>query len=322
MASLCSDAYENSEALEKIPSAFRRRMVAYDFSKEILSEKNQFDNADVILIDLIDERFDLIALPSGQTVTHSNELAESGILEDPSIGGFKVITQGSMERRRLWFQGMQKFFALLKQRKKLDRVLINKVFWASAFEKPSTCPFPIASTSIEKANTELTWMYEVLSHELAGHQFLDFASSHLTADEFHRWGASPFHYCEGYYQEALSQIKQKTASSDEVIYAFPVEACSYSPFISKGAKLTVAAIEADGEIFAHCSLVADGRIHDSGSFAFYLIVDGVRRDVRWYDASQNARFLAPETYKTLEVMAFYKDVIEEQLSTKCTVESM
>ncbi|MDD2123137.1 DUF6270 domain-containing protein [Pseudomonas monteilii] len=322
MASLCSEAYENSEALEKIPSAFRRRMVAYDFSKEILSDKNQFDNADVILIDLIDERFDLIVLPSGQTITHSNELTESGILEDPSVEGFKVITQGSMERRRLWLEGMQKFFALLKQRNKLDRVLINKVFWSSAFEKPSTSPFPVASTFIEKANAELAWMYEVLSHELAAHQFLEFSTSQLTADEFHRWGVSPFHYSEGYYQEALSQIKQKTANSDEAVSEPAVEARSYSPFVSKGAKLTVAAIKADGEIFAHCSLVTEGRIHDSGSFAFYLVVDGVRRDVRWYDASQNARFLAPETYKTLEVMAFYKDVLEEQLSAKCTVESM
>ncbi len=61
MASLCSEAYENEEALSRIPSAFRRRMVACDFSKEILSAKDKFAAADVILIDLIDERFDLIA---------------------------------------------------------------------------------------------------------------------------------------------------------------------------------------------------------------------------------------------------------------------
>ncbi|MDD2129117.1 DUF6270 domain-containing protein [Pseudomonas sp. 17391] len=321
MASLCSEAYENSEALEKIPSAFRRRMVAYDFSKEILSEKNQFDDADIILVDLIDERFDLILLPSGQTVTYSNELTESGILEDTSIEGFKIIPQDSMERRRLWFQGMQKFLALLKERNKLDRVLINKVFWSSAFEKTSETSFPVASTFIEKANAELAWMYEVLSHELANHQFLEFAPSLLTADEFHRWGASPFHYCEGYYKEALSQIKQKSATLNAVSEV-PRTPRPYTPFVSKGAKLTVAGIKADGEIFAHCSLVTEGKLHDSGSFAFYLVVDGVRRDVRWYDASQNARFVAPETYKTLEVMAFYKDIFEEQLSAKCAVESI
>ena len=318
MASLCSDAYENSEVLENIPSAFRRRMVAYDFSKEILSKNNQFDNADVILIDLIDERFDLIVLPSGQVLTHSNELTESGILEDPSIEGFKSIPQGSMERRRLWFEGMQKLLVFLKQKNKLDRVLVNKVLWSSAFEKPSKTKFPVASIFIEKANTELTWMYEILSHELAEHQFLEFSSSLLTADEFHRWGASPFHYCEGYYKEALLQIQLKSASSYETVSA--AKARSYAPFVSKGAKLTVAAIKADGEIFAHCSLVTEGRLHDSGSFAFYFVVDGIRSDVRWYDTSQNARFRVPETYKTLEVMAFYKDIFEEQLSAKCTVE--
>lgn len=322
MASLCSAAYANEDALQRIPSAFRRRMVAYDFSKAMFSENNQFSDSDIILIDLIDERFDLVALPSGQIITLSNELTESGLLEDPSITGFRVIPQGSMERRRLWFQGMQKLFAFLKDRNKLDRVIINKVFWSSRFEKDSNTIFPVAPAFIEKANAELNWMYEVLSHELAEHQFMSFSPSLLTADEQHRWGISPFHYCEGYYVEALTQIRKKTENPNAAIIDSPSKPRPYPPFISLSAKLTVAAFRADEEIFAHCSLVIDGKFQDSGSVAFYLVVDGTRRDVRWYDTSRDARFPVPSSYETLEVIAFYKDALEEQLSAKCNVEQI
>jgi hypothetical protein len=322
MASLCSVAYMNEEALQRIPSAFRRRMVAYDFSKAIFSENNQFDSSDIILIDLIDERFDLVALPSGQIITLSNELTESGLLEDSAIAGFRIIPQGSMERRKLWFQGMQKLFAFLRERNKLDRVIINKVFWSSKFDKDSETSFPVARAFIDKANAELDWMYDALSHELPEHQFISFPPSLLTADEQHRWGVSPFHYSEGYYVEALSQIRKKAEEQNEAVAETPPTTHPHPPLVSSGAKLTVAAVKADQEIFAHCSLATGGNIQYSGNVAFYLVVDGARRDVRWYSASRDARFPVPSSYETLEVIAFYKDPLEEQLSAKCNVEEV
>lgn len=322
MASLCSEAYANEDALQRIPSAFRRRMVAYDFSKAMFSEANQFNDSDIILIDLIDERFDLVALPSGQLITLSNELTESGLLEDPSIKGYSIIPQGSPERRKLWLQGMQKLFAFLKDRNKLDCVIVNKVFWSSRFEKESETHFPVAPALVEKANAELNWMYDALAHELAEHQFISFPPSLLTADEQHKWGVSPFHYCEGYYVEALSQIRNKFAHLHEAVTESPFVPRPFPPLISSGAKLTVAAFKADEEVFAHCSLVIDGRLQENGNFAFYFVIDGARRDVRWYDASPDARFRIPETYDTLEVMAFYKDAAEDQISAKCNVEQI
>jgi len=322
MASLCSEAYANEDALQRIPSAFRRRMVAYDFSKAMFSEANQFNDSDIILIDLIDERFDLIALPSGQLITLSNELTESGLLEDPSITGYKIISHGSPERRKLWLQGMQKLFSFLKDRNKLDRVIVNKVFWSSRFEKETDTPFPVAPTVVEKANAELNWMYNALAHELAEQQFISFSPSLLTADEQHKWGVSPFHYCEGYYIEALTQIRRKFANLHEAVAESSFVPRPHPPLISGDAKLTVAAFQADEEVFAHCSLVIDGQLQENGNFAFYLVIDGARSDVRWYEASPDARFRIPGKYDTLEIMAFYKDAAEDQISAKCTVEQI
>ncbi|MFG0851055.1 DUF6270 domain-containing protein [Pseudomonas sp. FYR_2] len=320
MASLCSDAYDNDEALSRIPSAFRRRMVSCDFSKEILSAKDKFSNADVILIDLIDERFDLISLPTGQLLTNSNELAESGLLDDDAALGHTVIKQGSNERRKLWLQGMQKFFEFLTELGKLDQVIINKVFWSSRFDKVTDKPFPVAHAIIESANQELSWMYESLGGLLRKDQFLDFSPSLLTADEQHRWGPSPFHYCNSYYREALAQIITKTIAPTEA--TDHLLSAPHSPLVSSGVKLNVAAYKTNNGVFAHCSLVKDGSIHESGCFAFYLVVNGSRHEVRWYDTSPSARFELPENTSNLEIVAFYKDILEDQLSAKCSVKPL
>ncbi|MFJ7812356.1 DUF6270 domain-containing protein [Pseudomonas asiatica] len=322
MASLCSAAYENEEALNRIPSAFRRRMVAYDFSKQILTNTDAFHNADLILIDLIDERFDLVALPSGQIITKSSELVESGLLTDGSANGFRLIKPGSSERRALWIQGMHKFLEILEQHKKLDRVIVNKVHWASHFENSSETTFPVSLDAIEKANRELDWMYGELEKKLHKNQFLHFPPQLFASDEHHRWGISPFHYCERYYKEALSQLNSMT-SANNAIKSVPEEPTQKdSLLISEGATITATARKSEDGIFAHCSLVMNGRMYESGSFAFYLLVDGNKHDVRWYQASQSARFSIPDTPGELSIMAFYQDSLGERISCKCTVRSL
>lgn len=318
MASLCSEAYKNDDALSRIPSAFRRRMVACDFSKEIISAKDKFLSADVILIDLIDERFDLISLPSGHLLTNSNELAESALLKSDCVMEYATIKQGTTERRELWLQGMHKFFEFLKKINKLDQVIINKVFWSSKFESKTDTPFPVAHSVIDKANQELSWMYEALRGALREEQFLNFSPSVLVADEHHRWGPSPFHYCKNYYREALAQIITKTSAPEEGAEHQPTGL--HSPLVSSGVSLNVAAYRTNEGIFAHCSLVKEGVIHDSGCFAFYLVVDGSRHNVRWYDSSPSARFEVPDNTSNLEIVAFYKDILEDQMSTRCTVQ--
>ena len=317
MASLCSGPYENEEALNRIPSAFRRRMVAYDFSKQILTETENLSSADVILIDLIDERFDLVALPTGHIITNSSELAESGLLADSSVSGYRLIKHASKEHRELWLQGMQKFLDLLESHGKLNCVVINKVYWASQFEHSSDTEFPVSLAATEKANQELDWMYNELEKRLGKHQFLQFSPDILTADETHRWGISPFHYSERYYKEALALLSTETAPDSHTKPTSQESLANTSPLVSDGAKITVAAYKTKSDVFAHCSLVADGKIHDSGKFAFYLLIDGNRHAARWYETSQSTRFPLPETSGEVSVVAFYQDPKDEKISAQC-----
>ncbi|GLO14116.1 hypothetical protein PPUJ20028_26980 [Pseudomonas putida] len=297
-------------------------MVAYDFSKQILTQPTAFQDADLILIDLIDERFDLVALPSGHLITNSNELAESGLLNDSSAKGFQLIKSGSPERRDLWIQGMHKFLAVLSQHNKLDRLIINKVYWASCFENASDTNFPVSLATIEKANQELDWMYNELAKKLHKHQFLHFSPQTLTSDEHHHWGVSPFHYCKQYYKDALAQLISITSENSTKGLLREGPAPEKSLLISEGATITVAAYKSEHGIFAQCSLVMNGSIHESGEFAFYLLVDGDRHDVRWYEALPNACFPIPDTLGELTVIAFYQDSSGEKYSCQCSVSAL
>ena len=126
LATLPGDPYCNEEALSEISSLFQRRMVSRDFSREIIDD-SRLDQADIILFDLIDERFDLALLPSSHMVTASAELLGTGFMRSnaPLI---RSIKPGSVERRDLWLKGVELLFNRLKERKLLSRVIINKVF--------------------------------------------------------------------------------------------------------------------------------------------------------------------------------------------------
>lgn len=314
LASLSSEAYENDEALNRIPSPFQRRMVANDFSKEILTAGAKLENADVILIDLIDERFDLVVFPSGGMITNSAELTTSGLLAEPGLE-FGLVKQGSSERRELWLQGMRKFLDLLKAHNKLGCVLVNKVYWASEFEGDTDSVYPIPRHTVDKANLDLDWMYDALSNELREDQFLTFLPGVCTASESHRWGVSPFHYSDLYYKDALLQIIRKHYQLSRHDEGCESRLRIQSPIASSGLKIAVSGYVTGGEVVAECSLLLDDEECDGACFAFYLYVDGVRHDTRWYEASKNVRFPLPAIAGKLEVRAFYKDIFDEAVTS-------
>lgn len=65
----------------RLSSLFQKRMVADDFEKQFFPYLNKVkEDIDYLLLDFIDERFDIIAL-SDSYVTYSGELAASGLLK-------------------------------------------------------------------------------------------------------------------------------------------------------------------------------------------------------------------------------------------------
>lgn len=221
--SLVGQPYGNEAVLQRISSDFRRRMVMRDFAKSILHADSAIARADVILLDLIDERFDLVLLPTGHLLTYSAELAESRFLDEPEVSGYRLLKPGSKERRAYWLEGVEKFFARLQANGKHPTVLVNKVYWSSCIEPGGGAKFTVSQDAIVKANAELDWMYAQLRRWVSMDQFMSFTPDNLVADANHRWGVSPFHYVPAYYRAASDQIMQRHEARPAVVQ---LQACA------------------------------------------------------------------------------------------------
>lgn len=211
IASLGTKPCDMAEArLLRIASEFQRRMVRRDVSKEFLSDALARTDFDVILIDLIDERFDLVELEPGAVATVSGEFLLTETVTQSDRSGERWIRSGSARHRSLWKAGVDRLFEALGKRGLLHRVIVNKVFWATKFADGSPIPNQDA-TATSAANDLLSWMYAELATRVPADQWITFPDSVLLANQGHRWGIAPFHYRDEYYRSAFAQLEEKTA---------------------------------------------------------------------------------------------------------------
>jgi hypothetical protein len=193
---------------EYVESAFQRRTVKRDVEKTFFAEGIQSLNCDAILIDLIDERFDLYEMAPGVLVTVSGELLQTQILTSSDRTSARWIRSGSERHRELWKSGLRRLFDALMQRNMISRVIVNKVFWADRMEDRSMLP-GYDSAAIREANELLEWMYRELETYVPPAQWMKFDSLLLNPE--HRWGIAPFHYSDTFYREAALQLAERIA---------------------------------------------------------------------------------------------------------------
>jgi hypothetical protein len=216
LASLATAAIEAEahDMLAAIESPFQRRMVARDFHKSILQElKSQ--RFDLLLLDLIEERFDLYEMRPGSLVTVSSELFSSGLIPASERASGKWISSGSRQHRAYWLQGLEKLFAQLDAIGLQDRVIVNRVFWAERFADGSPLPSCFAPAAIAQANDCLAWMYGELERLVAPQRWLRFTEAMLRSSRQHRWGVAPYHYGDAYYLGARDALLGISGNADQ-----------------------------------------------------------------------------------------------------------
>jgi hypothetical protein len=104
LASLSAAPAVDQAALDQIISPFQRRVVGYDMDKSFW-QKLESLSFDLLLLDFIDDRFDLLRTKDGGLLTLSNGLCRGGRPAAPAPGG---IASTSKEKRRLWLAGWQR----------------------------------------------------------------------------------------------------------------------------------------------------------------------------------------------------------------------
>lgn len=195
----------------RITSDFQRRMVRRDLEKTLLHELARRQDIDFIVIDLIDERFDLYEAAPGSVVTVSSEFLATGLVRPEDRASDRWIRSGSERHRELWKVGLAHLFAVLEKNGNADRVVVNKVFWADRMEDG----VPLAVEDEQQraaANNLLAWMYEELAQYVPSQRWMTFSDDVLRSNATHRWGIAPFHYADAYYARALSQLTRLHAN--------------------------------------------------------------------------------------------------------------
>lgn len=187
-----------------ISSAFQKRMLQCDLAKT-LREKIVETDFDVLLVDFIDERFSVAELTPGSIVTISAEFI-TWVHPTYRVLPEMNIPSGSPRHRELWLEGFNRFVQTLREAGKLDRLVINRVHWASTLDDGRGLPGNYSREFIEKTNAFLDWMYLQASLASDEIKFIDYEEKIFVSSSKHRWGVSPFHYIDDYYIEAFDGI--------------------------------------------------------------------------------------------------------------------
>jgi hypothetical protein len=209
MASLGATPIEMPSTVQNISSKFQRRMVERDIKKSFLNDLAgiQFD---LLLIDFIDERFNLYVEPEGKACTLSGELLTSGFSGDSNQGSRCLFK--SEEFWHLWEAGWLILVNKLKFLGILDRVLVNQVFWSSRTESGGNFEPHYSGKQIDSANQFLARIYQRVSADISHEQFMRFDHGLMKGSIKHTWGISPFHYVDAYYKAAIEQLSISVSS--------------------------------------------------------------------------------------------------------------
>lgn len=188
----------------RLDSAFQRRCVIEDFGKSFLAELER-DRLDWLVVDLIDERFDVLRTPASY-VTCSSAYRSAG-LEDGD--GFERVRRLTGEAATLVEEAAREFAARVTAVLPAERVIVHRARWMTHYRDGGQVhAFPADRADFAcHHNAALDHAYDVLERHLGGRAAtIDLPRDHV-ADARHRWGLEPYHYEDAYNAAALERLR-------------------------------------------------------------------------------------------------------------------
>lgn len=188
-------------ALESNSSEFQRRMLRTDLNSELpsLLKNSRFD---YFLIDLIIERTVLAQTATGGVVTLSPEFIKTGLSD---------YIQNKLEHKgQKYYDDFEVAWKKLVEIVGEDRILVNRVYWASDFENGNPVQNPRGSRI---QNEHLEKLYSIIELNSPNVRWLNYSSELLRANENHKWGAAPYHFGNAFYEAQREAIHAAIVNS-------------------------------------------------------------------------------------------------------------
>ncbi len=174
-------------------------MVERDLGKDYATRLRTTD-ADVVVLDLVDEQYDLVVGSDGGVATRSMEFLRAGGDGVPS----RRVASGSPEFLVRWEAGWAALVATARRQGRLGRVVVHEAYWA----RGDAAGGAFDQQRVEAANRTLTYLYARMRKDLPEARFLRVPDRLVVGDPSHRWGPSPVHYVEDYYRAFLDLLDE------------------------------------------------------------------------------------------------------------------
>lgn len=218
LPSLFAPPVPGFEPLEEPPGGltpYQHRAVVWDLAKHALGLLVAHRPTHIIL-DFIDERFDLLVTPQ-TIVTYSQELEATGYRDQAGLAGARRIARTSPACAQLWRDAAGEFCAFLAATPLGEaQLIVHESQWAESYRtkdghiRPfgdSTHTFDGRPSDIAEQNAILADYQRTLMALAPQASRVAASASSRIADERHVWGLSPFHYIDDYYAEIWAQLR-------------------------------------------------------------------------------------------------------------------
>ena len=185
------------------PSNFARRTVKADFEKTFFADL-EAKECDTLIVDFVDERWDLLRI-GDSLVTCSADLMNMGI-DRLKRRGFTRVARRDTRTHELWRDACARFAATLRERLPGLQVVLHNVLGTNRCrDGRELCELAPFADGIPLADVNALLMDYNACFRSHMESLLDLELSRTyVADKSHRWGLSPFHFEERYYNDAAN----------------------------------------------------------------------------------------------------------------------
>lgn len=187
-----------SPRYDDVDSPFQRRIVRDDLEKMSRRTIRELDH-DVLVLDLIDERFSLAHFADGGTATISQEFLKTGIPRE----SYRLTRFPSSAHWDRWEAGWGTFMDFLDQDGRRDRLVVHQAGWVARTPDGQSSGDQELTAA---ANDWLERAFVRMARDIPAERMIRVSDAHQLADPSHKWGLSPFHYVPAYYQEFLDRL--------------------------------------------------------------------------------------------------------------------
>lgn len=185
----------------ELSSKFQNEMLAGDFRSDAFERLNtNVAGSDLILIDIIDDRFGVYPLEGGY-ITPSAEFSVSGVRPSLRLGDH--IPFGTDKHFELWMVAAQ--VAKESLRENLDKCFVLGAPFTDVSLDETIVPDAL-SRNAAVWNQQYARYYDYLVS--IGFNVIRLPSKMAVSTKYHQWGVAPFHYVEGAYRWWFDQIME------------------------------------------------------------------------------------------------------------------